>query len=246
MLEKYRDLTLMTLDDKKLAIACDSCAGVGMLEHDTIKADAFTVGYLSTVVPLMECLAIGSKPMLIINTLSVANDTYGNSLIKGVMQAAKEAGMHGDHVVTGSTEDNFIVPVTSIGITVIAQLESTLPQSITEPCKLMLVGLPKVGQAVADDQGEILTLTAMRTIKQHVQVVDILPVGSKGIDYEVSVMCRGLDALFIEGDHTIDGKQSAGPATCALVAIPYDAVSDLHVHVDLPITKLGDLLPKNA
>jgi len=244
MIKKFRDISFMHINGNTITIACDSCAGVGALEHDVLKVDGYLTGYLTAFVPLAETIAIGAKPLVVVNTLSVSGDVYGASIISGIKNAALDAGLTGKDVVTGSTEENFVVPVTSLGVTVIGILdENTLPEPIEKQCSLYLVGLPCVGKEVIKHKDNILTLDIVSKLKKTNEVIDILPIGSKGIEYEVFEMAKYLGAsVKFKKTPEIDIKKSAGPATCAVIAV--SSVSEaLFSSTNIPIAKLGTFIP---
>lgn len=244
MLKKFRDINLMQIDGNTITIACDSCAGVGALEHDIIKADGYLTGYLTAFVPLAETIAIGARPVVIVNTLSVSKDSYGMSIIDGIKGAALDARLNGEDVVTGSTEENFVVPVTSLGVTVIGILdEDALPKPIDKECSLYLVGLPSSGKEVIEHLDEILTLDVVAKLKETSEVIDILPVGSKGIEFEVFEMAKYLNAsVKFKNNHKIELKKSAGPATCAVIAISSFS-KEIFLNLNILITELGTFIP---
>lgn len=64
-----RDISLIPRGEQYLAIACDSCGGVGSKEMDLVPASPQIVGYYTARVALMEVLSIGALPMALINTL---------------------------------------------------------------------------------------------------------------------------------------------------------------------------------
>lgn len=244
MVRKFRDISIINIGDTTLSAACDSSAGIGALDKDIVKSDGHTVGYYSAFVPLVETIAIGAKPMLILNTLSVPGDKYGQSIIDGVKQAASEAGLNED-CITGSTEENFAIEFTSVGITVIGDFTGKeLPTDIAEPMDLYLIGLPKVGYEVVQDKHLILTMSSVSTLKSNSQIVDILPVGSKGILSELNEMANALYGEYRLNDLiNIDLNKSAGPATCAIVAVKKEQGS-IFSKIDIPVNKLGEIIPK--
>lgn len=243
MIRKFRDISLIETGGKILTVACDSCAGVGELPGDIVKADGYFTGYRTAFVALAETLALGAAPKLVANTLSVPMDGYGKELVRGIKAAAAEAGLSGD-AVTGSTEDNFSVSATSLGVTVIGELESSLPAPINYECGIYLTGLPKSGGEVLDSKGKILTFNVIKYLKILDCVVDIIPVGSKGIAYEINQMEHVLNAVFTPTyELELDRAKSAGPATCAIFAaskIP----KDLKDKTGIPLTKIGIINPK--
>lgn len=245
MIQRFRDITLMEMTDLWLTVACDGCSGVGMRSQDVVAADGRFVGYRTALVPLMETLAMGAQPQLIINTLSVAFDAYGHQIFDGIRDAARESGLTGEDVITGSTEDNFVVPVTSIGVTVLGQMPKRAhDDSLINVCDVYLVGLPKVGPEVITSAGEILSLQVMQQLLQIDAIVDILPVGSRGIRYEMQVMCDSRQATVSWADGmTVDVDQSAGPATCAIVAYKQSTDTSPLDQLGIPVVKLGYLAP---
>ncbi len=245
MIKKFRDISIININNCTISVACDSSAGIGALEKDIIKSDGYTVGYFSAFVPLAETISIGAEPILIINTLSVPNDNYGQSIIKGVMAAAENARLENDNCVTGSTEENFGIPFTSLGITVVGDFTNKkLPDNIQNSLDIYLIGLPKVGSEVLKDRHLILNLKNLLMLKSNSQIVDILPVGSKGIMHELNEMAYTLNAdVLLDTSLNIDIFKSAGPATCAIAAIERSS-SDAFDKVDIPVNKLGQFNPK--
>lgn len=242
MIKKFRDISIIDFNGSQISIACDSCSGVGELTSDIIKSDGFYTGYRTAFVPLAETLALGAVPLTVINTLSVSFDGYGKQLIEGISTAAKEAGLSGNDVITGSTEENFILPVTSIGITVIGELSRELPVPLKNECHLYLVGLPFLGEEVLMHKNDILDFKTIHGLLESNDAYDILPVGSKGIYHEINEMAEILKSNFIDAaDHGIDLKKSAGPATCAIVAFNS---STKFPDFKIPVIKLGSLFPK--
>ena len=242
MIKNFRDISIVGFGEKLITIACDSCSGVGNLPSDIVKSDGFYTGYRTAFVPLVETLSIRAIPRIVINTLSVSMDGYGNQLIEGIKFAAKEAGMTGENVVTGSTEENFSIPVTSIGITVVGELHNELPLSLINQCHLYLVGLPLHGEDVVLRNNVILDFNSIYQLKKSSGTYDILPVGSKGISHEITEMSCTLGSYFKEDrNHGINLYESAGPATCAIVAFN---VSAKFPRLEIPVIKLGSLFPR--
>lgn len=245
MIEKFRDVLLLQLNEKeRLTIACDSCGGIGRKEHDIVKVDPYVTGYYTACVVLAETIAIGAKPLSVINTLSVEMDYTGRRIIEGIIAALEDTGLEPDAMLTGSTEENIPVTVTSLGLTVIGTLASdwTYPKA-KEGDVVVAIGIPKVGQEVVEDEGDIMDLSTLLTLRKMDFVKDLLPVGSKGIAYEVSEMGRtsGLTYTLVE-ESAIDLYKSAGPATCILAAIDESYLTDLNAMVYLPIHVVGQFM----
>ena len=91
---KCRDLTLVEMNgDNLLVIACDSLGAIGTKEEDYLKTSGSIVGRFTVRVPLMEVMAAGAVPLLIINTLSVEMDPTGKDIIAGIREELTLAGL---------------------------------------------------------------------------------------------------------------------------------------------------------
>ena len=68
--EKVRDVTLIPLvGDVKLVIACDSNASIGEKKNDYYKNAYEEVAVSAMKVPLMEVLATGAVPVVVVDNL---------------------------------------------------------------------------------------------------------------------------------------------------------------------------------
>ncbi len=242
--KKFRDLTLLSInEDQLLVIACDSSGGVGNKEHDIIKTDPETLGYYITFVALAEILAFGAKPISIVNTLSVEMDKTGQQILHGIKKAIRPLSLPEDIIVTGSTEENFTVCQTGIGITVVGIVDKNVwkPRKTKEGALAVVVGLPKLGDEVLKDNGhEILSIPTLLELTRNPRVQEILPVGSKGIFYEARKMASTNNLEFVKDKRVIvDMDKSAGPATCAVVSIDENYFDKLEERLTIPVNRIG-------
>lgn len=250
MIRKHRDIQLIEKDkDHYLAVACDVSASIGPKAQDVVKVTAEIAGYYAAAVPIIELLAIGAKPISVVDTLGVEMYTIGESVIRGVKLAMLEGSIDPD-CLTGSTEDNIPTVTTTVGVTVIAELEKHLLNDYrpTVGQHVYVVGVPKMGQRFLEEeiegnQGEVITIAAVKAIRSCGWVAHMLPVGSKGIQSELLLLLEmyGLSMERTDGNG-IDMTASAGPATCMLVTCEKDGILLLESQVQLPITYLGQLL----
>ncbi|MCT4688889.1 AIR synthase related protein [Vallitalea sp.] len=246
MIEKFRDITILRMGDKNiLTVACDSCGGIGNKEHDVIKVDPYVTGYYTAVVSLSETIALGAEPITVINTFAVEMNDTGRRIIKGINDALDKIGLDKESVVTGSTEENIPVTVTGIGLTVIGKLDTDIwnfPKAEAGNIAVA-VGIPKVGNEVVGDKGEIMTLDILKKIKSLNFIQDVLPVGSKGIEYEVMEMARTSNVQF-KGytDINVNVNKSAGPVTCAVLAMDIKYIEQLRQIVNIPINIVGEFV----
>ena len=226
IIKKIRDLTYVAMDEgTALVIACDSSGAVGMKTQDVVQVDNEMVGRLLCRVALMEVLASGAEPFLVVDTLSVEMNPSGKEIIAGIREEASLAGLLGDAVLTGSTEENFTVIQTGAGITVLGRVKPSefKPGGARKGDTILCFGVPKVGEEVGIggcDDPETANIALVLKLREMKDVHEILPVGSKGIAYEAQQICDGVGlSLRLANAIELDINKSAGPATCVLVAV---------------------------
>lgn len=244
---KFRDLTIVDITPThRMVIACDSSGGIGNKERDVVKVEPEVLGYFTTQVALMELLATGAMPITVINTLGVEMDRTGKKIIEGIKNALEPLHLESDIIITGSTEENIPVCQTSMGITIIGMIErDRWRQKRAEKGDLIIaVGLPKVGNEVLDDHGkEIMSVSILLELLKKPYVKDILPVGSKGIAYEVKEMASSSNLRHhTYEDVEIDLYKTAGPATCAIIAMDKEYYEALKNTVPIPINIVGTFI----
>lgn len=244
---KFRDLTIVDITPENLmVISCDSSGGIGDKDRDVIKVEPEFLGYYTTHCALMELLATGAMPITIVNTLGVEMDDTGVRIINGIKNAIKPLDLKDDIVVTGSTEENIVVCQTSMGITIIGMIEKSkwrLKKAEVNDL-VIVVGLPKVGQEVLDDMGrETMSVPLLLKLLKKPFVKEILPVGSKGIAYEIKEMAKTNKLDYnIYDNAAIDLHKSAGPSTCVIIAIDKDGYEDLKISISVPVNIVGRFL----
>lgn len=241
---KFRDLTVVDITPEyRMVISCDSSGGIGNKENDIIKTDPETVGYFATQVALMELLATGATPITIVNTLGVEMDKTGQQIMQGIKKALQPLKLEDNIVITGSTEENIPVSQTSMGVTIIGKTEKNKwrQKKAKKRDLVVAIGVPKVGNEVLDDNEEqTMSISILLDLLKKPYVNDILPVGSKGIAYEVEEMASTSNLKCnIYGEVNIDLYKSAGPATCAIVAIDREGYEDLQKSVSIPVNFIG-------
>ena len=241
--KKHRDLTLIDINEKQLlVISSDSSGGIGNKKNDVVKTDPEIVGYFAAQVSLMELIALGAKPISVIDTLSVEMEDTGRRILNGIKEALKPLDLDVENVITGSTEENFPVSVTGMGITIIGIIdkESFLWPETNRQLIAVVVGLPKVGDEILKDRNNIMSVGETLKLKEKFYIKEILPVGSKGILYELKEVARtnGLEYT-LEDNISIDLYKSGGPSTCVIVSIKEEDIKKLKEETDLPIEKIG-------
>lgn len=223
---RFRDLSLVaTSPTTALVIACDSSAGIGEKPLDVVQIDPAITAAYSLRVPLLELLCFGAEPIAVVDTIGNEMAPTGRRVIHGLKSELTKAGFT-DLPLNGSTEDNMPTQTTSIGVTVIGQIDQKdIPAtSINGSLIVYQLGTPYVGEAVKAHLATIFSYDLVRTIRTNSAVVDMLPVGSKGIADELAQMAVTHAAKISAMVNLQDAEftQSAGPATVLLVAVMAD------------------------
>lgn len=244
--EQYRDVTILHMGNgQRLVISCDSVGGVGEKPEDRVKAPPEIVGYYGARVAMMEMLSLKAKPLVLINTLSVEMEGYGERILEGIRKAVSELPDDLAMPITGSSEENFPMVQTALGVTVIGELGKGIPlpsksgHPLLEDHVLCLAGLPKAGEEVLSDRGDILSMEDLYRLMQHPHVRDLLPVGSGGISHEVSVLEEIYGEISLSVPTGVDPDQSGGPSTSVLAIVKEKAVEDLKEIISAPVSILS-------
>ncbi|MFD2387621.1 hypothetical protein [Enterococcus rivorum] len=136
--------------------------------------------------------------------------------------------------------------MTSIGVTVIGSIEkkSFVYGKIIKGSSLYQVGYPYVGEAVLKNQDKIFSYQDLLNLRQQEGVLEMIPVGSKGILYEANQLAKSSKLIFKENNQAENLTQSAGPATVLLVAVDKEVVPVL-LNDKIPIKKIGTFIREN-
>lgn len=247
-IDTLRDISLIRLGDENyLVIACDSAGGIGPKKGDSLRVPGQVVGRFTTRVALMEVMAVGAKPVNVINTLAVEYEPTGKEIITGIRAEVNKAGLDPDIVINGSTEENIPTFQTGIGVTVIGLVEASgLRLARSSPLDMVVaVGLPMVGEEVLAKEELIADLSTLQGLLQLDFIHEILPVGSKGISYEAGILAKmsGLKLDF-NPELKIDPEKSAGPGTVLLTSLPADKIEEVSRFISKPVNVVGRLITK--
>lgn len=245
-LRRVRDLTLLPLlGDLHLVIACDSNASIGEKPNDALKAPYSEVGVSAIKVTLMEVLAAGAAPILIVNALCMEMEPSGRKLIEVMRNELSRSGFDPDIMLTGSTEDNAHTTQSGIGITVIGlATEERLRLGRTSPGDAVLcLGNPKSGidTPYSEYDADIATIRTVLTLARMEEVHEILPVGSKGVLYEANELARFVGRAFrlTEESIPINLNTSAGASTAVLVSTRPESADRIARAVSVPTYRIG-------
>lgn len=242
-----RDLTLLGIDDERvLIVACDSVGSIGPKPDDSYPASATIVAHFAVRVPLLELIAAGGTPEVIVDALSVELDPTGAEMIEEIRRIAASVFL-GPERVTGSTEDNVASLATGIGITIIGSaIRSELRPGTSHPDDIVLcLGQPTSAphDEVVMNDPRMLSLTSLTAVLGIDGVHDALPVGSKGVGHELAELARTSGLTVAHAEHGLDATKSGGPASCVLVSVAESAIDRVHAALpdELPYTCLGRL-----
>ena len=228
-----------------MVVACDSVGGIGPKPADSYRTDAWTTGHFATRVPLLEVLCAGAEPLVVVNTLCVERDPTGEQMIDAVRALAAEAGVAGEGVL-GSTEENVATRSTGIGITVIGRLREH--ETLQEPAAgdvVLCAGRPL--SAPDDDvypgHPDMVSMRQARAVLRSGLVGGAVPVGSKGIGWEVTQLAGRLRVRWRSGC-TIDPGTSGGPSSCVLFSCPPENEPAVRAHFpsSLPVQVVAELV----
>ncbi len=242
---RVRDLTLVEIEGITMVIACDSAGAIGPKPMDHLSVPGELVGKLTTTVPLMEVMASGATPLAIVNTLSVEMYPTGTTILAGIREAVTEAGLPLS-IINGSTEENMITRQTGIGVTVMGVAKpGQLRLGSSHPGDLVFcLGKPLVGQEVLDYPDQAAGICTVRQLLTIPGVHEILPVGSKGIGYELEQLAgtAGLGFTLLDTAQTLDLQKSAGPATCLLASVGKGVCQNQLAGLGIPVTPVARLV----
>jgi len=243
--ERFRDLLVTRVGESSaMVVAVDSSGAIGPKPHDHLRWTGREAGRTATKVPVMEVVAAGAVPVIVVDNLCVEMDPVGWDILEGVRDVCREL----DHmpVITGSDETNMPTVQTGIGITVIANLrrqDCRLGSSRTGD-SVYAVGLPLGGSDGATPSGGsgTATVTTVRQLLAIDGVHEVLPVGSKGIRYELGELAAGagLKPELIEQDR-VDLDRSAGASSVVLVSVRDGVRIDPAAVDGMPCTIVGRL-----
>lgn len=193
----------------------------------------------------MEILAVGANPICIATPLAVEPTPTGEHIIRGIRSEMKNAGVDPQTPLVDSTEKNFKVRQTGVGVSVIgvAHVESLKVGRCVAGDEIFTIGLPHVGTEVLTGQRRH-TITDTRDVRKLIElgfIHEIIPVGSRGILYEATVVARDSKLRFKpDKDVQINLTTSATPGTVVLFARSKSrhAVTP----ISKPVTRIGTLV----
>lgn len=202
--------------EEQLVITSDNSGSIGMKEQDSVKVPYETVSYFSFRAAVMELIASKAAPISVVIQNFCGEDAW-EKLTAGVQKGLSELGLEGVPI-TGSTESNFSLLQSVIGITVLGKKRMFNEESAGNR-NIALIGLPLVGDEVVHESEAIASLSLFKEISEFKDSL-VWPVGSKGVLHELGRMFPDLDKDKIIPSSEIDFRKSGGPSTSFITVYP--------------------------
>ena len=214
-----RDIVTIPFNgEDSLIISCDNSGAIGMKEQDHVHVPYEIVAYYAFRVAVMECIAAGGEPISVVLHNFCGNEPW-DELVSGIEKGLCELQLS-DVKITGSTESNFSLLQSALGLVVLGKKPSArMPElAFSTHLRVAVIGLPLVGNEVIEQKDDVAPLSIFQEVSM-IQGALIWPVGSKGILYELNQMFPHEELLQELIETTVDILKSAGPSTCFLVAV---------------------------
>jgi len=201
-----------------MVTGCDSCGSIGNKASDTISVDASIVGYVTARVALLEVLTLGAHIVGVTVPISNEPEPTGKQILEGVKKCM--ADFEVEAPVLTSMEKNMETNMTAVGVVVNGITKSLKQGGACCGDQILVVGRPSVGEEVIKYGDELLNAESVKSLLKDDCVKELLPVGSKGIRYELRQMmlAHGREYEILQ-DHEIDLDKSCGPSSAAIVIV---------------------------
>jgi hypothetical protein len=212
-----RDVSIIPFSsNEEIIVGTDNSGGIGTKEEDIVKVDDRITAYYSTRVAVMEVLAVKAKPFSVI-IHNFSGDNVWDAYKKGAETALKEAELE-EVLITGSTESNFPLKQSALGITVLGK-RSVVNNEKANECEYSyaVIGTPLTGDQVLENMEVVAPLSLFTKLCRHSSILDLIPVGSKGILEELKILTGNASLTEKNVECPIDILVSGGPSTCFLV-----------------------------
>jgi hypothetical protein len=243
----FRDVLIQPLPNKRfLVVGCDASGGIGPKGLDVLKVDGMVLGRFIVRTALMEVMSVGAKPLCVACGLGVEPDPTGNRIIHGVKHEMGKIGLRPKVALVVSTQKTFKTRQTGVGMTVvgIAKSKDMIMGRSRGGDIVVSIGLPSVGKEVIENEakGLIADTDDLLKLLSSDFIHSIIPVGSKGVRYELGVLAieSGLKPILAKSLE-VNVKKSAGPSTVLLASLRRSNVNDLRGLLNKPMSKIATL-----
>lgn len=219
-----KDVAITPLSSElELVIASDNSAAIGRKKLDAVHVDHSVTAYYATRVAYMDLLRVGAKPKAIV-LQNFTGDQAWEAYEKGVRQLLAETNF-ASLPITGSTESNFATVQSGLGLTIVGTRVRPVnkQQEINENTLFAVIGKPLVGHEALEESEHIAPLFLFEQLRKCKAVIDLVPVGSSGIQAEWQQLTGKRNSLA----SNLNVNQSGGPATCFLIAYDSQAQEEI-------------------
>ncbi|WMT18989.1 AIR synthase related protein [Parageobacillus toebii] len=201
----------------ELVVAADGSAAIGEKEKDVVHAPYDVVSYFAARVAFMEVLSVGAKPHAVV-LQNFVHDEAWETLCNGIRRTCQE--LHIDIPVIGSSETNFPTLQSAVGIVVVGMVQTERKRVGITPkdAKFAVIGEPLVGDEVLKRKERMLSLSLFQALLRQTYVYEIVPVGSKGIYYELQQLLQDNGLSSFSCSCSLPLFASSGPATSVLIS----------------------------
>ncbi|KYD09840.1 hypothetical protein [Saccharococcus caldoxylosilyticus] len=204
-------------DGTELVVATDGSAAIGEKEKDIVHASYDVVAYFAARVAFMEVLSVGAKLHAVV-LQNFVHDEAWETLCNGIRRTCQE--LHIDIPVIGSSETNFPTLQSAVGITVVGTVQTERKRVGITPkdAKFAVIGEPLVGDEVLKRNERVLSLSLFQALLRQTYIYEIVPIGSKGIYYELQQLLQANGLAFSSCSCKLPLFASAGPSTAILIS----------------------------
>lgn len=140
---------------------------------------------LTLRVALIEMIASGAEVVAVSDVVGGEMEPTGRRVIVGLKDELTKANL--SHIeLNGSTEENMKVTQTSVGVLVtgFATKAALKLINVHEAAVLFAFGEPIVGAEVLQKLRDMPDYRLVKKLVEHNDVLEVVPVGSKGMAYE--------------------------------------------------------------
>lgn len=223
-----RDILMIPLNEvENLVIASDNSGSIGMKDGDSVRVPYKTVAYYSFRVAVMECISAGAEPFATV-VQNFCGEEAWKELLQGIEHGTRELGRV-DIRITGSTESNFVLNQSAVGLTVLGKRKANMRNDkliYDAQTRIAVIGFPLVGTEVIEKQEQVVPLKVFMEVSSLEEVVTI-PVGSRGILHELNTLFE--NKIFTEENvnTTLPLLKSSGPSSCFVAVFPEEMLQKL-------------------
>ncbi|MBC1805905.1 alpha-L-fucosidase [Listeria sp. FSL L7-0993] len=225
---QVRDLSVIDVPGGCVLTSCDISAGFGEKANDGLMVAPEVTARLTLRVALMEMIASGAEVVSVSDVVGAEMEPTGKRVIAGLKDELVKANL--SHIeLNGSTEENMKVTQTSVGVLVtgFATKAALKLVNVHEAAVLFAFGTPIVGAEVLQKMAELPDYQLVKKLVADSAVLEVVPVGSKGMAYEANLLARLNDGVFVPSDTFSEAvmNKTAGPASVILAAVKVDDVT---------------------